>query len=114
VRAPDVAPAKGAEVRGGLDREIVRRVVHRHLNEVRFCYEEALLRRPSLAGRIVVHFTIAGTGRVLVSALQSSSLGEPTVDACVLAAVRRWEFPQPNGGGLVVVSYPFQLAPAGG
>jgi TonB family protein len=100
--------------RGGLDKEIVRRIVRQHLNEVRFCYEQGLARRPGLAGRVVVQFTIASTGRVLVSALQTSSLGEPPVDACIVGAVRRWEFPQPLGGGIVVVSYPFQLAPAGG
>jgi hypothetical protein len=101
-------------VRGSLDKEIVRRIVRQHLNEVRFCYEQALVRRPSLAGRIVAQFTIAPTGRVLASALQSSSLGEASVDACIVEATRRWEFPRPAGGGVVVVSYPFQLSPAGG
>ena len=101
-------------VRGGLDKEIVRRVVRQHLNEVRFCYEEALVRKPTLAGRVVTSFTIAPTGKVIVSALQTSSLGEPSVEACIVAATRRWLFPQPSGGGLVAVSYPFQLARAGG
>ena len=101
-------------VRGGLDKEIIRRIVRQHVNEVRFCYEEALVRKPALAGRVVAQFTIAPTGKVLVSALQSSSLGEPTVEACIVAATRRWLYPQPDGGGLVTVSYPFQLAPAGG
>jgi hypothetical protein len=111
--APDIA-ISAPVVRGGLDREIVRRVVRTHLNEVRYCYEEALPRRPTLAGRVVAAFTIAPTGRVLVSELQTSSLGAPAVEACIVAATRRWQFPQPAGGGLVVVSYPFQLAPAGG
>ncbi|HSZ81815.1 MAG TPA: AgmX/PglI C-terminal domain-containing protein [Polyangia bacterium] len=112
-RAPDVSFSSPV-VRGGLDKEIVRRVVRQHLNEVRYCYEEALPQRPTLAGRVVAQFTIAPTGRVLASALQSSSLGAPTVEACIVASTRRWLFPQPVGGGVVVVSYPFQLAPAGG
>ncbi len=111
--APDIT-ISAPVVRGGLDREIVRRVVRQHLNEVRYCYEEALPRQPTLAGRVVAQFTIAPTGRVLVSALQTSSLGSPAVEACIVAATRRWQFPQPAGGGLVVVSYPFQLTPAGG
>jgi TonB family protein len=84
-------------VRGGLDKEIVRRVVRAHLNEVRYCYEEALPRQPTLAGRVVAQFTIAPTGRVLVSVLQTSSLGSPAVEACIVAATRRWQFPQPQG-----------------
>lgn len=101
-------------VRGSLDREIVRRVVRQHLNEVRYCYEQALVRKPALAGRVVAHFSITPAGSVLASALQSSTLGDAAVESCIIAATRRWAFPQPQGGGLVSVSYPFQLAPAGG
>lgn len=100
-------------VHGSLDKEIIRRIVHRHINEVRYCYEQALVTHPSLGGRLVVQFTIAPTGRVLASLLQSSSVGSPAVDGCVVQAVKRWEFPQPEGGGLVMVSYPFQLTPGG-
>ena len=103
-----------AIVRGGLDKEIVRRVVRQHLNEVRYCYEQALVRQPSLAGRVVTQFTIANTGKVLVSVLQSSTLGAPPVESCIVTATRRWLYPAPSGGGIVTVTYPFQLAPAGG
>ncbi|HXU60585.1 MAG TPA: AgmX/PglI C-terminal domain-containing protein [Polyangia bacterium] len=102
-----------ASVRGALDKEIIRRIVRRHVNEVRYCYDQALAAHPSLAGRVVVQFTIAPTGRVLASLVQSTTLGSPAVEACVVGAVRRWEFPQPEGGGLVSVSYPFLLSPAG-
>ena len=99
---------------GTLDKEIIRRTVRRHLNEVKYCYEQALVTRPSLAGRVVVQFAIAPTGRVLTSVVQSSSLGVAAVDSCVVNAVKRWEFPQPDHGGLAVVSYPFSFSPAGG
>ena len=112
-RTPDVMTGF-LSVRGSLDREIIRRIVRRHLNEVRFCYDEALVARPMLAGRVVVQFSIAPTGRVLASLLQSSTLGATAAEACIVNAVKRWEFPAPTGGGLVMVSYPFQLAPAGG
>lgn len=110
-RAPDIIQGIGS-VRGALDKEIIRRIVRRHLNEVRYCYDKALAAHPSLAGRVVVQFTIAPTGRVLVALLQSTTLGAPAVESCMVEAVRRWEFPQPQGGGLVSVSYPFQLSPA--
>ena len=35
------------------------------------------------------------------------------VENCTVQAVRRWEFPKPLGGGIVIVSYPFVLTPAG-
>jgi hypothetical protein len=112
-RVPDIKTT-GVIVRGSLDKEIIRRIVRTHLNEVRFCYDEALARKPSLAGRVVTQFTIARSGQVLASVLQSSTLGDAHVESCIVAATRRWLYPAPDGGGLVIVSYPFQLAPAGG
>ena len=105
-RAPEIIAGQ-ANVRGSLDKEIVRRIIRQHINEVRFCYEEALRRQPRLAGRVGVQFTIAGTGQVLASVLQNSTLGNASVENCTVAAVRRWQFPQPAGGGVVIVSYPF-------
>ena len=112
-RGPEITTGPPT-VKGGLDREIIRRIIRRHLNEVKFCYEQALVTQPGLAGRVLVHFAIAPSGQVLSSVVESSTLGNPRVELCTSQAVRRWEFPQPSGGGLVMVSYPFVLAPAGG
>jgi TonB family protein len=103
-----------AQVRGSLDKDIIRRVVRKHLPEVRFCYEQELPRAPTLAGRVAVNFTIAGTGRVAAALVQSSTLGNARAEGCVLDAVRRWEFPRPMGGGIVIATYPFNFVVAGG
>ncbi|HJZ87369.1 MAG TPA: AgmX/PglI C-terminal domain-containing protein [Polyangia bacterium] len=110
--APDVIPGT-AQVRGSLDKEIIRRIVHRHLNEVKFCYESEAIKRPELAGRVQIQWTISGTGQVIASAVASSTTGNATVDNCIAQAVRRWEFPKPQGGGIVIVNYPFVLQTAG-
>ncbi|HLK88963.1 MAG TPA: AgmX/PglI C-terminal domain-containing protein [Polyangia bacterium] len=102
-----------ASVRGTLDKEIIRRVVRRHLNEVKYCYQQSLARRPSLEGRLVTQFTIAPTGQVLAAVVQSSTLHEISVEACVVGAIKRWAFPAPERGGLAMVSYPFTFSPAG-
>jgi hypothetical protein len=110
--APDVIPG-ALQVNGPLDREIVRRIIRRHLNEVRFCYERELMKQPVLDGRVQVQFTISGEGQVVASAVQSSTLSSPPVEECIAAAHRRWEFPKPAGGGQVIVSAPFALKRAG-
>ena len=51
-----------ANVRGQLDKEIIRRIIRRHINEVKYCYEQELTKQPELGGRIMVQFTIAGVG----------------------------------------------------
>ena len=112
-RGPEVT-LYPAVVKGGLDREIIRRIIRRRLNEVKFCYEQALVTQPGLGGRVLVRFAIAPTGQVLSSVVESSTLGNPRVELCTAQAVRRWEFPKPLGGGMVMVSYPFVMTPAGG
>lgn len=105
---PSIIPGQ-ATVRGSLDREIIRRIIRRHINEVKFCYESELTKNVNLAGRVSVQFTISGGGQVIASVLQSSTMGNVRVESCVVQAVRRWEFPKPDGAGLVIVSYPFNF-----
>jgi TonB family protein len=111
-RAPDVIPGQ-ANVRGSLDKEIIRRIIRRHINEVKYCYETELTKKADLSGRVSVQFTIAATGQVIASVLQSSTMGNVRVENCVVQAVRRWEFPKPMGGGIVIVSYPFNFTAGG-
>jgi hypothetical protein len=111
-RGPEIVPGQ-ATVRGSLDKEIIRRIIRRHINEVRFCYETELTKKSELSGRISVQFTIAGTGQVVTSVLQSTTMGNVRVESCVVQAIRRWEFPRPVGGGIVIVSYPFNFTAGG-
>jgi TonB family protein len=111
-QAPEVIPGQ-ANVRGSLDKEIIRRIIRRHLNEVKYCYEQELAKDPTLRGRVQVQFTIAASGAVIASVLQNSTLGNARVENCTVQAVRRWEFPYPLGGGIVIVSYPFVMTPRG-
>jgi hypothetical protein len=36
------------------------------------------------------------------------------VEKCVVDAVKRWEFPKPTGGGIAIVSYPFNFMAGSG
>ena len=103
-----------ADVRGSLSKEVIRRIIHRHINEVRFCYEQELNQRPDLQGRVSIKFIISPTGAVQTAAKADSSLGNAKVEGCIVNAVRRWVFPSPEGGGIVVVTYPFVLEQTGG
>lgn len=114
-RAAKVPQIRGgnADVRGSLSAEVIRRVVRRHMNEVRFCYEQELNQRPDLEGRVAVGFIISPTGSVQSATVNESTLQNQRVEGCITTAVRRWGFPAPDGGGIVVVTYPFLLSPAG-
>jgi len=95
-------------VRGSLAREVIQRVIRQNVAAVRYCYESELRREPSLTGRLGVRFIIGPRGTVQSATAQpGSTLQNATVTACVLRQVRRWRFPAPAGGGVVMVNYPF-------
>ena len=119
VAASSPAPASGpaaatenaqiptAEIRGSLDKQVIKQVIRKRMNDVKGCYEAELAKRPELAGRTTVAFTISADGSVTESSVESSTLDSPAAERCIAAGVRKWTFPPPEGGGLVVVKYPF-------
>ncbi|MCD6498515.1 MAG: AgmX/PglI C-terminal domain-containing protein [Deltaproteobacteria bacterium] len=99
-----------ARVSGSLDKGIIRRIILRHINQVRYCYESrALARNPHASGLVTVQFAIGSNGRVRTARIASTTLHNPASERCIALSVRRWRFPKPRGGGLVVVRYPFKF-----
>ena len=109
--APRVRAAAPDTVQGALAPELIRRIVMRNLAQVHRCYEQRLAANPTLAGRVTLRFVIAPTGAVAAAAVAASTLADATVGECIAAAMRRWLFPAPPGGGVVTVNYPFQFTP---
>ena len=112
-RVPQVRQAR-PEVTGSLDRDIIRRIVRAHINEIRYCYNQSLVRDPTSEGRLVIRFTVDATGAVASALVQESTMKDPDVGTCVARAIRRWRFPSPPSGDLVQVDYPFVLEYGGG
>jgi hypothetical protein len=107
-RVPRVRQDK-ATVKGPLDKDIIRRIVRAHINEVRHGYNKGLQNNPELSGRVEIEFVIDGKGKVAVASVASTTLEDETVAECTAKAVKRWKFPKPKGGDEVVVQYPFVL-----
>lgn len=99
-----------AAAEGTLDRTQIREVVVAHIAEIRFCYNQALLRDPQARGKIVLDFTIGSEGAVVRSEIAESDVADPQMSECVRVAVGGWQFPAPVGG-TVDVSYPFAFEP---
>lgn len=113
----DVTPCRDGcktVVDGGMSREVIAKVIQRHMGEIRFCYESALQHAPGLAGKVAVQFTIDPSGAVAEAQVAESSLGHAGVERCIVERVGRWKFPEPPNGGVVSVTYPWLLRTAGG
>ncbi len=101
-----------ATVRGSLSKEVIRRVIRRHINQIRFCYERELTKTPALAGRVSIRFIISKTGAVTSAGVATSTIKSAPVEQCVSKVVQRLKFPSPAGGGVVIVTYPFMFSTA--
>jgi hypothetical protein len=99
-------------VGGTSHKAAIRRVIRRHLREVKFCYERELVKQPKLGGKLVFRWTIGKTGAVTSVKLQSSTIAAPGTANCILRRIRRWRFPPPAKGP-VEISYPFVFRSSG-
>jgi TonB family protein len=98
---------------GGLSREVINRVIQKHYNEIKYCYEKELTKEPGLYGKVTVLFMIDGAGRVGEALVQQTTMANEPVEGCIINHVRRWVFPAPQGGGTVQVTYPYVFKSSG-
>ena len=110
-RHRDLIPGSALSSRSAGPDQLIRRVVRPYLPEARACYEAELLHHPGLEGRIAVRFTIGAKGQVTASTIQSSTIGDATVETCAVEMIKKCPFPKPLGGGPVTVLYTFEFAP---
>ncbi|MEW6431932.1 MAG: TonB family protein [Myxococcota bacterium] len=107
-----VIPGKTTVI-GGLDKDVIMKVIKRHQNEIKFCYEQELQKNPALGGKVAVAWTIDPSGGVSEANVSESSIGNANVESCIVQRIRRWKFPEPAGGGIVNVTFPWIFKAAG-
>jgi hypothetical protein len=103
IQSPATITVEIPSVRGTLDKEVLRRIVRLHLNELHYCRDlQPGLR--SLAGRLGVRFEIDRQGEVSEPRIVSATASMSSIELCVDQVIRRWVFPKPPGGGSVTVT----------
>ncbi|HXX30760.1 MAG TPA: adventurous gliding motility protein GltG [Myxococcaceae bacterium] len=107
-KSADIAiAASEPEITGSIDRELIRRVVRSHLDQLRYCYDVQLTKNPKLSGKVAVKWVVSEQGTVSSSVVVQTTTGNSELDTCVAGRVLTWVFPKPKGGGVAVVTYPF-------
>lgn len=100
-------------VMGSLSKDVISGVIRKNNDRVRYCYERSLVKNPKIQGRLVVRFTVDGSGKVVKVEVSETTLVDTDVESCVVDVVKRMVFPKPNGGGSIIVSYPFVFKASG-
>jgi len=94
-------------VMGALPREVIQKVINDNKAQIRYCYEIELQRDQTLEGKVAVKWIIAATGAVEKVVVTESTVKSAKVGQCLSEKIKGWRFPQPAGGGIVEVNYPF-------
>lgn len=95
------------EISGGIDPAIIRDVVQKNMGRIRYCYERELAANPNLYGKVKLAWTITSAGAVVGQKIEQTTMKNSMVEGCMLRIVARWNFPRPDGGGDVIVAFPF-------
>jgi len=97
---------------GEADPEAIAREIRNRRKGIAACYERALKQQPTLAGKLVVRFSIAAAGTVSAVEIDDDTLEAPAVAACVRALVLHWRF-TPPAKAPVELSFPFVFQAGG-
>ena len=107
--APEYADTGDGEKLGSLPKETIQLVVRQNRDAIRGCYQRQLRRDPTLGGKVVVRFKIVHDGTVSRAEIAESTMNDVNVESCIRQEVQTWMFAEPEGGGHVIVNYPFNL-----
>ncbi len=104
--------AAAPTVTGSLDAELIRRHVRSYLGELteRLRSSLALRGTPGVTGRVMLKLVLRPDGKIADATIESSTLGDPILDALIVSMARTWVFPAVPGGGTTVINYPLVLA----
>ena len=92
---------------GELPKAVIKAYIATKMGAIKACYQKGLQSNPDLSGKIKVKFLIQPNGAVNPAKVEESSIGNDSVEGCVLNNVKAWKFPQAKGGGVTTVVYPF-------
>lgn len=105
-----IAAATATTTGAGLPPEVISRIVRANVTQIQACYEKAMTKNPSLAGKVAVKFVIDAQGAVSTASAADTNIADADMVSCVVGAVKKMAFPTPDGGSPVVVTYPFNFS----
>jgi hypothetical protein len=94
------------EIRGDLEKAVLRKYISEKLSAFVACYEHELSIKSELRGTVTVDFLITASGSVATA----TATGMTKVDACIAAEVKKIQFMRPHDGASVQVVWPIKLS----
>ncbi len=96
-------------IAGSIDKRQIQRVIRLHENEIRHCYNVALLKDKKLTGKVTTTFLINPDGTVDKALIAESTLNNPEVEQCIVDRIEKWVFYKirTNWDNKMIVTYTY-------
>ena len=91
-------------VTGAMPQIVVRRSLRANAPRLRACYSAGLAKNPDLHGTVNARHVISHTGEVTSVTQIGGTMSDAQVSTCVLKVFRGLSYPEPEGGGAVLVT----------
>ena len=99
-------------VLGGMDPDIIRKILKEHIPQFRYCYQKELDRaKKPMNGVLKLSFVIGSSGHVTKAGVSAKSPLPLKLKGCVVNVLKGIKFPSPLGGGVAEVNQPINFYP---
>ena len=94
---------------GSIPESLLLKVLSKYLEKFQYCYEKALLTDASLAGNVMMQWTIEPSGSATAVKVVRTQINNAGFEHCMAEQITKIHFPSPKGGS-VTVKYPFAFS----
>ena len=99
-------------VLGGMDPDVIRRILKEHIPQFRYCYQKELDKsKAPMSGVLKLNFVIGSSGHVSKAGVSAKSPLPVKLKGCVVNVLKGIKFPSPLGGGVAEVNQPINFYP---
>lgn len=91
--------------------EDVYKTILKYSGGLRYIYNNALRKDPSLKGKITVKMVISIDGKVVNAEVVSSTISSPEMEEAIIKRIYRWQFLELKTGEDFTIAYTFDFSP---
>lgn len=95
---------------GALEHSDLARIEAENRADIEKCYEQSLAETSNLSGQITVQGMISPAGDVVSATVEESTVNDSEIEECIGRRIEQWEFPAPDGGGIVRMNYSWSFS----
>jgi hypothetical protein len=108
-----VPPSEGGpQIDGPIDSAAIAQAMKDQIKAIKSCYEGALKRDRTLAGKLVLRMEIDAAGHTVSVDFDDDTLKSAQIERCIQSRAAHWHFPK-HQGETITVAYPLVFTPTG-